>query len=218
VLTGRGLVWWALAAPVAMVSLQPGLRLADVRTAGLPKLRARTAREASAAEGRRSPLNAVIPTLLIVFAIALLPLWRPAGPAGVPVLILSYAPQGIAAELNDLVERNVLAEHTAVWNPQVWGSWLEFAVPELRWAVDSRLDVVPADVWEDADRLSSGSGDLEELLTNRVSAVVVASDQRALFAALDGSPDWQCLYEDDEGSIWLNVVGASPVASGCGGP
>src|SRR6185503_12100505 len=45
VVTGRGLAWWAIAAPVAMVQLQPGLKLADLRVPGRPALtlRARTA-------------------------------------------------------------------------------------------------------------------------------------------------------------------------------
>ena len=64
--TGRGLAWWALIAPVAMVKLQPGLRLKDVKLAGLPRLRARTAREASATEARRSPLNALVVVVLFV--------------------------------------------------------------------------------------------------------------------------------------------------------
>ena len=71
VFTGRGLAWWALIAPVAMVKLQPGLRLKDLRFTGLPALRARTAREASATEARRSPLNALVVVVLLLVAIAL---------------------------------------------------------------------------------------------------------------------------------------------------
>jgi hypothetical protein len=36
--TGRGLAWWAIAAPIALVSLQPGLRLADLKAPGLSYL------------------------------------------------------------------------------------------------------------------------------------------------------------------------------------
>src|SRR6185436_13937520 len=60
VITGRGLAWWAIVAPIAMVQLQPGLKLADVRVRGQAPLRARTAREASASEARRSPLNMLV--------------------------------------------------------------------------------------------------------------------------------------------------------------
>lgn len=211
VLTGRGLVWWALAAPVAMVSLQPGLRLADVRGAGLPRLRARTAREASAAEGRRSPLNAVIPTLLIVFALALLPLWRPAGPAGVPVLTLSYAPQGLAAGLDEVLHRRQPSgaePPTRTWVPQTWASWFEFATPQVLVAVDSRFDVFTAEHWVEADQVATGKpGAIDILDRYRVQVVIVAAEQAALRQLLEQSNAWTRVYEDDEGAIWVYSAG-----------
>ncbi|MEO5703535.1 MAG: hypothetical protein ABIZ52_00425, partial [Candidatus Limnocylindrales bacterium] len=134
VFTGRGLAWWALIAPVAMVKLQPGLRLQDVKVTGLPVIRARTAREASMNEGRRNPLNALVVVVLLFAAIALLPVWRPLGPAGVPVATLIHAPQGIAMDLRKLASDRAAAQLPAprAWNPQTWGSWLEWAVPEVQ--------------------------------------------------------------------------------------
>jgi hypothetical protein len=205
VLTGRGLLWWALAAPVALVSLQPGLRLADVRGAGLPKLRARTAREASAAEGRRSPLNAVIPTLLIVFGIALLPLWRPVGPTGVPLLTLSYAPAGLAAGLEEALrdEPGGAADGARTWMPQVWASWFEFATPEVTIPVDSRIDLYTAEHWAEAEQVATGAPGATDVLDRyQVRFVVVSADQAGLRAALDASSGWTRLYEDEDGSIY----------------
>jgi hypothetical protein len=198
VLTGRGLAWWALTMPLAVVSLQPGLKLADVRVGKVQPLRARTAREASAAENRRSPLNAVIPTLLLVFGIALLPLWRPAGPAGVPLLVLTEAPQGIAAYLGTLTSPSL-----NVWNPQAWGSWLEFAAPQHRYAVDARIELFPAELWTDVEQVAAADGDWQKVLINHgVTAVVVAREDRALADALAASGTWERVHEDSDGSVW----------------
>ena len=152
VVTGRGLAWWAIVAPVAMVALQPGLKLSDISAAGLPKLRARTAREASVSEARRSPLNAWVIAVLVLAGVVLAPPLRGNGPAGVPNGIVSFAPQGIAVKLQGLVEQGTIPAGAHVWNPQAWGSWLEFAVPDLTYAVDSRIELFSPDLWSDVKR------------------------------------------------------------------
>ncbi len=201
IVTGRGLAWWALAAPVAMVALQPGLRLSDVRVAGLPTLRARTAREASAIEARRSPLNGLVAGVLLLGGLALLPLVRPVGPAGVPAGVLSDAPQRIAAELD---RRHTTLRDAPVWVPQAWGSWIEFAVPWVRVPVDSRIELFPAAVWSEAERVATASGDWLAILDRyRVETIVVAADEERLAAGLAGSGTWQQVFADAEGSIWV---------------
>lgn len=205
VLTGRGLAWWALTAPVAMVSLQPGLRLADVRLRGLPTLRARTARQASESEARRSPLNGLVIGVLVIAALALLPLWRPTGPAGVPTGVLSHAPQGIAADLQGLVNRGVLEPGARVWAPQTWGSFIEWAAPDVRVAVDSRIELFPKPVLADADEIATaGPGWLSTLAVRRVDALVVPSGS-AIERVLADSPSgsWKRVYRDADGAIWL---------------
>ena len=206
VITGRGLAWWAIAAPVAMVQLQPGLKLADLRIRGLPTVRARTAREASASETRRSPLNMLVMVVLVIFAVALLPVLRPTGPAGVPVLSLTHAPQGIAAKLEKLVRNAQLDQGARTWAPQTWGSFLEWAAPDVRVAVDSRIELFPPPVLTDADEIANaGTGWLSTLAVRKVDAVVVpsGSDGARHVADLQSSGGWHRVYEDDDGSIWL---------------
>jgi hypothetical protein len=207
VVTGRGLAWWALAAPVAMVQLQPGLRLADLRQIpALPALRARTAREASASENRRSPLNAAVIVILAGAALTLLPLWRPAGPAGVPAAVLSHAPQGIAHELATLVDGGRLPRGTRVWAPQTWGSFIEWAAPDVRIGIDSRIELFPGPLLADADEIANAAtGWLSTLGVRRVDALVVAADADGArqLTDLEASPDWEQAYTDDDGSIWL---------------
>jgi hypothetical protein len=208
VVTGRGLAWWALAAPIAMVALQPGLRLSDVRVPGLPTLRARTAREASAIEDRRSPLNGLVVGVLALAAIALLPLWRPVGPAGVPAATLSHAPQGIAAKLRALVDAGSVPAKARVWNPQAWGSWVEWALPDVRVAVDSRIELFPPDLWSDVRQAEAGIGEWQSILVDKRPAdvVILAATQRPeIRQVLDASPYWDLAYSDADGSIWLRT-------------
>jgi hypothetical protein len=200
VVTGRGLAWWAIAMIVAVVALQPGLRLADVRLPRVPTLRARTAREASLSEGRRSPLNALVVVVLAASAVALLPVWRPVGRAGVPLGTLSHAPQDLAVVLPNTLSRFGVS----AWVPQAWASWFEFAKPGVTIAVDSRIELYPASVWNDAELVATAAGDWLAILDRyRVDAVVVSADETALEAGLAKAPAWKRLYFNADGSIWL---------------
>ncbi len=172
--TGRGLAWWALAAPVAMVALQPGLKLSDAAAVGLPRVRARTAREAAESETRAHPLNAVVMVALVVVGIALLPLWRPIGPAGVPVLTLSNAPQGIAALRRRTDEGRV---------PERLGAAVVDVVPRVGapgacYGVDSRIELFPADLWAQSSQLWQGSGDWLSILNELdIEVLVLEAEQ-----------------------------------------
>ena len=76
--------------------------------------------------------------------VALLPVWRPIDPAtGAPVGVLVDAPPGITARCATWP-----SPATGVFNPQPWGSWFEFALPDLPVAIDSRIELFPAQVWD----------------------------------------------------------------------
>jgi hypothetical protein len=192
---------------VAVVSLQPGLRLADVKVPGLPTLRARTAREAAASEARRSPLNGLVVAVLLLAAIALLPLWRPLGPAGVPAGVLSHAPQRLTWILSDTVAGPGPPpgpDAVRVWTPQLWSSWFEFSIPVARVGVDSRIELFPQAVWAEAEQVATGTGDWQAILDRyAVQILVVAPEQEALRAGLGASGDWVLYYDDGDGSIWV---------------
>jgi hypothetical protein len=213
IVTGRGLAWWALVAPVAIVALQPGLRLADLRATGLPALRARTAREASMSEARRSPVNALMVVVLAIAAVVLLPAWRPLGPAGVPAGTLSNAPQAIAAKLDFLVDAG-LPDGARIWAPQIWTSYFEFAVPGASYAVDSRIELFPAQVWADAHDLAAGKdGAWSILVRYDADAIVIRWDgppgrereadspSDDVFQAVLASGFWAPVYDDADGVI-----------------
>lgn len=196
--TGRGLAWW----PVVAVFVCAGL----IGSRPGPSATGITGQQESRGRARRgdqgSPLNALVAGILILAGIALLPMWRPLGLAGIPSGVLSYAPQGITQRLALF---NNLSSHAAtVWNPQVWGSWLEFAVPGELVAVDSRIELFPTPIWDDVDRVSSGSPDAIAILDRYHPDLVVVERpaQSALESALTATPAWACIYQDVDGSIW----------------
>jgi hypothetical protein len=165
-----------------------------------------TGRKESRGRARRgdqgSRLNALVAGILILAGGALLPMWRPLGLAGIPTGVLSYAPQGITQRL---VLFNNLNSHAArVWNPQVWGSWLEFAVPGELVAVDSRIELFPTPIWDDVDSVSRGSPDAIAILDRYHPDFVIVERpaQSALEDALRATPAWACIYHDIDGSIW----------------
>lgn len=211
--SGRGTAWWPFAAAFVIAPwLLPNRE-------GVP---AGSGAAVTAPEPRPTPpllrrLNVAIVALLALVAVALLPTWRPPGPAGVPNGTLSYAPQGIAHEL---VRLSFLSDTPrpgpSVWNPQVWGSWLEFAAPGYRYALDSRIELFGASVWADADAISAGTpAGLAALDRYQVDAVVTdpATDSE-LERVLGLSSEWVRTYVDCDGSIWGRRKPGVPAGNG----
>ena len=65
--------------------------------------------------------------------------------------VLTDAPPGITAALADLTEPG-----DRIFNPQPWGSWFEFALPHTLVAIDSRIELFPAQVWDDYAKVAAG--------------------------------------------------------------
>ena len=119
----RGVAWWPLAAMVAVV--------------GLLEPRAVTARSESTTIRRA---NALVAAVIVVAGIALLPVWRPIEPrTGVPAGVLADAPPGITEAL-----RSAVTAGDRIFNPQRWGSWIEYAVPGALVAHRFARRVLPA--------------------------------------------------------------------------
>jgi hypothetical protein len=203
VITGRGLAWWALTAPIAMVALQPGLKLADVKVPGLPTPKARTAREASASEERRSPMNAVLMAVLILAGVALLPLWRPLSTNGIPAATLSHAPQYLGAYLRTLTLGQCPMH---VWAPQAWGSWIEFIAPHWKVAVDSRIELFPPSVWTDHGLVAQLQGDWRQVVgLNEVKVIVLEAGDAVARSRIEADPGWALVHSDEDASIWRRI-------------
>ncbi|HWP61868.1 MAG TPA: hypothetical protein VNO86_00140 [Candidatus Binatia bacterium] len=169
----RAVVWWALAAAVAL-----GPTLArSTPPAGL---------------ARRSLLNAAIVLGLVLASLAALPWWR-ADPSGDPGPLLADAPVDLTDELTGRVEPD-----TRAYVSQPWASWVEFALPEVRTFVDSRFEVAPEAAWEDYVAIAAVAPDWQARLDRWGIELVIVDRTREpnLAAALDASPDWRRLAVD----------------------
>jgi hypothetical protein len=178
--TQRAVAWWALGAPVVAAGL-------------LGPFPGRTREVRSAANG------AIAVTLAVLVAI-LLPIWRPTDPVTGPAGLLTDAPPGITRTLVATV-----GPDARVFNPQRWGSWLEFAVPGAKVFVDSRVEALPPAVWADEAAVSRGDPTWPAILDRWGVTVVVASaaEQAALLPRIRSDDGWREAYRDDDGAIFI---------------
>lgn len=178
----RGLAWWPLGAVAAVAgTLIPG-----------------SASRAPVDSPLMRRLNLVVAGGLILVAVALLPAWRPIDPGThTPVGVLADAPSGITAAL-----RTSSAPGDRVFNPQIWGSWFAYALPDRRIAIDSRIEFFPAQTWDDYERVIAGVEGWEARLRAwDVDVVVVqAADAPGFGARLIGA-GWRNVYGDADGLI-----------------
>jgi len=176
----RGIAWWPLVAAVTVGAMLDGARGARDRVA------------------RPSAFNGVVAALLAVVALALLPAWRPVDPAtGAPQGLLREAPSGITAALRDLV-----GPGDRVWNPQVWGSWFEYAVPEARYALDSRIERISGSLWREVVAVTGGDWCPTLGSTDTRTVVIEGPEEDSLLAFRLMQGGWQRAYADGDGSIW----------------
>jgi hypothetical protein len=181
----RGVAWWPLGAAVAVATLLP-----------VPNVAAATAPE------RRTlrRLNGAIAVLLVIVAVGLLPVWRPMddglrAPAGV----VGLAPPGITAEL-----RRTATGDDRLFAPQPWGSWFEFALPEVPVALDSRIELFPASVWDDYVAVLDGAPGWERALeTWRVTIVVAAGEGESDLGDRLAALGWRATFTDEDGTIYV---------------
>jgi len=181
----RGLAWWPLAAALPVAALIP-------TTSDAPEL-------ATSPTMRR--LNAVVIGVLLLAGMALLPVWRPTDPAtAVPAAVLTDAPLGLTAALRSVVQPG---DH--VFNPQPWGSWFEFAVPDAKVALDSRIEFFPPKVWDDYEAVVAGREGWEDRLSEWDVIAVVVDDSAGAFAGRLESAGWERRYVDSDGAIFRRV-------------
>jgi hypothetical protein len=171
----RGLAWWPLVAVFVV--------------AGVPESLRPTA--PAAAAHRTTRLPAIVAGVLGVLVIAALPWWRPVDPVTGRVGIVSYAPSGIAAEL-----RRIAPLGTRVLAAQTWTSFLEWAVPDATYFVDSRFELFPADVWADRETVAAGGPAADAALERRGVDLLVLPAGTDL--RLTG---WTEVYRDADGAI-----------------
>ena len=179
----RGVAWWPLAAAVAV---SPMLVRSEAKS-GTTRQEPQTLRR----------LNVAVAMTLIAAGVALLPLWRPIDPGlGTPVGVVGNAPPGITGALREMARPD-----DRLFNPQPWGSWFEYALPDLPVVLDSRIELFPPEVWDAYQIVESGVDGWERQLGDwGVTIVVVGVDQPAFVARLR-EIGWSEIHRDFDGSI-----------------
>jgi hypothetical protein len=178
----RGVAWWPLGAAFAVAPL---IARSDAEAA------VRTARGSAR-------INAAIVAVLIVAGLVLLPVWRPLD-AGLraPMGVVGNAPSGVTGALRDTTKPG-----DRIFNPQPWGSWFEFALPDVPVAIDSRIEVFPPAVWDDYTAVTGGKVGWESILDRwGVTTIVVLADDKT-FAERLATAGWTEAYRDDDATVF----------------
>ena len=191
----RGVAWWPLGAVAAIAGVLLTGPIADPsrpEPLGSPPMRR---------------LNAVVAVVIVVVGIALLPVWRPIEPGlEAPAGVVGIAPPGITGALREMARPG-----DRLFNPQPWGSWFEFALPELPVAIDSRIELFPPAVWDTYENIVAGGEDWAQQLRAWGVTIVVVGHRDTAMAARLPSAGWRQTYADEDGSIW--VAGVVALAS-----
>ncbi len=88
-----------------------------------------------------------------------------------------------------------------LFNPQPWGSWFEFALPDLPVALDSRIEVFPPQVWDDYAAVTDGVVGWEAILDRwGVTIVVVPADDESFVERLRAA-GWNAAYADEDAVV-----------------
>ena len=137
---------------------------------------------------------------LVVLLIALMPWWRTDRPASlfqdVPLRATSAVEEQLPAGTRLLVH-------------QPWGSWLLYAVPDIPLFLDSRIEIVPQDVWDDYDAVAFAGAEWREALERReVEAILAKKESWPLIPFLRDDEAWRVTYEDDEAVLFRRVTPA----------
>jgi hypothetical protein len=180
----RGVAWWPLGAAYAIAGL--------VATA--PSEAAAAVRSSRGS----SRINVAIVVALVVVGIILLPVWRPIDPGlRAPAGVVGNAPPGVTAALRDVARPG-----DRLFNPQPWGSWFEFALPDMPVAIDSRIEVFPPQVWDDYGAVTGGTVGWETIL-NRwgVTIIVAPADDEAYIERLRAA-GWHEAYADGDAIVF----------------
>ena len=180
----RGTAWWPLAAAVVAAGLIERPAVEHVR----PE--------------RPRRLNDVLAAALAVTTLLLLPWWKPADPETGRVNLVTFAPSALTTQL-----RALATSTDRLLAPQPWGSWFEYTIPGTPVYVDSRIELMGSDVWEEYVSLVNLNDGWQGVLDERGVTIVVTDLERTaeLDAALTREADWQKTYADEEGSIFVRA-------------
>jgi hypothetical protein len=178
----RGIVWWALAAPLVLA---------------IPTDEEAAREPAGNREGSRI-LNGLVVGVLVAAIVVALPWWRSASTTA----MLSQAPVGLSGAAGRL-----LPAGTRLFVSEPWASWFEQDQPQILVFTDPRIEIFPVPVWDDYTRLRSGASGWQEILDRwQVQAVAVdRQDLSSLLSVMRTSSAWKAVYQDREGVLFVRT-------------
>jgi hypothetical protein len=180
----RGIAWWPIAAVTAtagtLVPAIPGGSRTE--TVGMRRI------------------NALVAGVVVLACLVALPAARPAvAGAGVSQDLAAPAPPGITSALHDLA-----GSGDRIFNPQAWGSWIEYAIPDALVAVDSRIELFTSDVWGRYEDVAAGVDGWEEQLAAWQVRFVVILPKDTAFGDRLADAGWKELYRDADGAVYTH--------------
>ncbi|MGZ4126343.1 MAG: hypothetical protein ACXVQU_12415 [Actinomycetota bacterium] len=180
--SGRGMFWWDL--------LLPSILAAQFMSA---------TDDAPERAEPPAPMVLVVGVVAVtVFtAVAFLPWLRAPGSGQA---LLNDAPAGLTAAVERATQPG-----SRIFDAQRLGSWLEFALPDRRVFVDSRIELFTASEWRDYMNVSAGVEGWQALLDRYGVDVVVATrgQQGTLLPRIRSDPGWTQSYADSHGSVFV---------------
>ena len=183
----RAIVWWGLVFPVVMAGI-----LSEGRDS-----EGRDAHEQTEVNRERSLPARVMIAALLLGVLALAPWLRGSSYR----TFLGAAPGGLSDAVGQLPSGSRLMVH------QPWGSWFEFSVPDDPVFVDSRIEIIPEDVWTDYGEVGfAGAGWKDVLNRWNVDVIVAAADWDLLDELRSDTAEWRELpLSDPEGAVFVRA-------------
>jgi len=178
----RGVVWWAIVAPVVVASV--------VNDEDRPR------------DGTRPNLHLLLAAAIVIVTVVALPVARGRDAATGGPAVLTYAPEELVSAAQAV---SPAGAHAFV--SQFYASWSEFSAPSLPVAVDPRIEIFPASVWDDYFIVSSGREGWDDVLDRwRVSVLILEPDQaQGLLQVLPRHPEWRLITEDASGAVYARA-------------
>lgn len=175
----RGVVWWALAAPVVVSGI--------------------IGHERRSPDTSRPRLHLMLAGAVVAVTLVTVPVGRGRDPTSGGPAVLTLAPE----HLVDAV-RDVAPPGSHLFVSQLYASWTEFSARSFPVAVDPRIELFPADVWEDYFIVTEGREGWDEVLDRwNVRAMLLEPGQAAgLLQILPEHPEWRLVIRSPSGSVY----------------
>jgi hypothetical protein len=192
VVAARGVIAWAIAVPVLMASMLAR----DTPVADAPPARRAGDRVAWAG----------VAALLLVSVVAVTIQLRTDPRSGAPAM-LTHAPERLVIALREAVPPG-----SNVFASQFHAPWAEFSAPEMRYMIDSRIELFPLDIWQRYIAIAEGEPGWDDALDAlEVDALLLEPGQSVgLRGALEHDATWRLVEQDDDGYVYVRSTAVEP--------